>query len=254
MNIIKQFGLQRSGTNALKALVEINFKDIYVLSNYLGNKHDGTSWKTMEEFMLNQNPQEFYISEEMKDIIEKSVNDKHLYCIINIKDPVSWLNSYYKYQRKKVLFKNPEAKFELDLKFAQKSLHNWWAGNISSWLDFAIQNEAITVVVQHETILDNPINKLKEMEQKFQLNREDEEYKLYLEGYTKRATDKEHGQDILNSKITFDRSYHLHGVWKNDMPEEVFNYALEFMTEFFHINKQYMSFFDFSYFSQPLKI
>ena len=44
---IKQFGLQRSGTNAVKALLEVNFPDIRVLTTYLGNKHKPTNYQSL---------------------------------------------------------------------------------------------------------------------------------------------------------------------------------------------------------------
>lgn len=39
MTYVKLYGLQRSGTNLVKGLLEINFQDVIVLQRILGNKY-----------------------------------------------------------------------------------------------------------------------------------------------------------------------------------------------------------------------
>lgn len=100
MRFIKQFGLQRSGTNALKALVELNFSDVTVLSGYLGDKHAETSWDLMLQQGRSQDPKEFGVSHDAVDQILREVEQKTLPIIINLKDPVSWVNSYCVFRRR----------------------------------------------------------------------------------------------------------------------------------------------------------
>lgn len=47
---IKQFGLQRSGTNAFRAIIEHNLK-IAVGANVLGDKHGPISWYAMRTWL-----------------------------------------------------------------------------------------------------------------------------------------------------------------------------------------------------------
>ena len=69
---IKQFGLQRSGTNAVKALLEVNFPEIRVLTTYLGNKHKPTNYQTLVEQSDDSNFEEYdFTSKDVVDIKEQ---------------------------------------------------------------------------------------------------------------------------------------------------------------------------------------
>jgi hypothetical protein len=242
VQLIKQYGLQRSGSNALKSLIEINFEGVFVLSDYLGNKHEPLVWETIEENLRVQDPLEYLIGENIYEVAVKDVKNRHLKFIFSIKDPVSWINSYYKYQRKKFLYLNPNKEFPFNIKFCKRALSQWEL-NICSWLKYCELNPEVCVCIQHEEILSNPENKLKEIEIKFGLSRRQDDLVTYLKGYSKRGTDRDHGRDLINENLKFDRNYHLSGHWRSDIPNDIYNYASEYMLSFFDNWSQYKKYF-----------
>ncbi len=75
---IKQFGLQRSGTNALKALLETNFPKIRLLTTFLGNKHQPIDFDTLNENSNDENFAEYDISSDHVEKIKSQINAKSL--------------------------------------------------------------------------------------------------------------------------------------------------------------------------------
>lgn len=226
MRYVKQFGLQRSGTNAVKALLELNFKDVHVLSNFLGDKHAEGSWSTMRDNLSNQMPGDFELNAEDFGVIHDLVVAKKLPLVFNIKAPASWVNSYYNYQKKKVLFKNPSAEFLFDISFARRVLDKY-ESVVGSWLELMDDSECFFVFVHEEVVagvdsdkLDNISHVLGgEVSELFPVGR--------LSGYAKRGVDSQHGKDLINEKMRFDRDYHLEGGWEGDVPNEVMSFLLE---------------------------
>ena len=125
MKIIKQFGLQRSGTNAVKAMLEVNFPDVFILTNILGNKHECSSRNAMAAMAAELAVSEPELDKALVEEIQNCVGNGEIAYIFNIKDPVSWLCSYFRYQKKKYEFRNPDSEFMFSEKFARRSLSAW---------------------------------------------------------------------------------------------------------------------------------
>lgn len=246
---IKIFGLQRSGTNAVCSFVEQSF-NVNVLQNYLGNKHTPFDWKTLESAL--GEIEGFGLTKSELDEISKLVREKKLNFIINIKDPISWLGSYYKYQKKKTLYKNPEANFEFSETFARRVLKAWEA-NILSWLSFFQKNPELCILIQHEEVLSGLERKLVEIETKFGLNRKTESLVHYSDGYAKRGTDQQKADELINTKVKFDRTKHLDGRWLKEIPDEPLEIAIHFWIEFKRENPEYASLFNFEHYPEELK-
>jgi hypothetical protein len=93
----KLFGLQRSGTNYIKWLIESNFKEVNVLQNGLGRKHfpplEKIDWKGKE---WNNFCSPKYSNQEIKEIYKAYLNDR-LFFILAVKDPFAWFISFLKH-------------------------------------------------------------------------------------------------------------------------------------------------------------
>ncbi len=241
MKYIKQFGLQRSGTNAVKALIELNFKNVIVLSNYLGNKHEATSWEIMSGLASYEDVSEFGLGSHEREMIKELIVTRTLPVVINVKEPVSWLNSYYKYQRKKVVYRNPNAEFNFSVEFSKKALTHW-SENVDSWLKFHINSDN-SILFRHEDVLRDMTTRMREIKDKFDLEMADCYPIGTIDGYAKRGTDKQHGEELINKNASFDRNYHLDGGWRKDVPDEVLEYADQFSQDFFDTHPEYLEFF-----------
>jgi hypothetical protein len=241
MTYIKQFGLPRSGTNALKALIEINFKNVIVLSNYLGNKHEPTSWSKLEEKSLVENAEDFGLELVNKQQVIEDVRNKTIPVIINIKDPMSWVNSYYKYQLKKALFKNPDTNLQFDTRFAERALSSW-KENVLSWITFH-DGHPKSVIFLHEEVVAGLDHQLETLRSMFNLEASVHYPTGLLKGYARRGTDCQHGVDLVNPKMDFKREYHLEGGWIKDIPEDLISFLDKYKTEFLHKNQRFRRIF-----------
>lgn len=107
MNIVKQYGLERSGTNYLKALLELNIDNIYVLSNAWGPKH--LKYVKPHEFynpLLDKNvitDPDIMTPKFIEEINYKLKENKVLY-IISIKHPIDWIVSFRRFMLKHRLY------------------------------------------------------------------------------------------------------------------------------------------------------
>ena len=81
MEIFKQYGLPRTGTNTLNVLINKNFQDVHVLTNKPDFKH-GYNTLTSRKFYDD----------------EAKIGTEHLQYLVSVKNPYSWLYSYYKYE------------------------------------------------------------------------------------------------------------------------------------------------------------
>jgi hypothetical protein len=129
MTFIKQFGLQRSGTNYFKALVELNFPGTTILTNTLGNKHNAVSWQDLEESAVLNLPARY--SSCAKTIID-SIQSKELNLIFHTKDPLAWLVSFFQLRQNK----NPEIYRVFKKVFISNSLDHFFQ-TLDSWLQLA---------------------------------------------------------------------------------------------------------------------
>lgn len=109
MNFIKVYGLPRCGTNYLEKLIEINFKDVFILSNILGWKHaipqdhididwKGHNWEASSN-IIRDLLKVYKKFENNETQIRNAVNNNEIKYIFILKNPIEYLNSY-KYQKR----------------------------------------------------------------------------------------------------------------------------------------------------------
>jgi hypothetical protein len=237
--LVKQFGLQRSGTNALRALIEHN-TSFSVASMLFGNKHDCLSWSEMDHWAkvnVGQNLLPNVPYEYAKELLET----RSLPILISIKDPVSWLASYYRYQRKKINFSNPGNNFEFSSSFSRRSLE-FWNSRVESYLNFTMENETGWFMVQHEQLLTGP-KQLFESICSFLCVEPPSDPDLFIDGYAKRGIEADRGAGLINRRMKFDREYHLNGSWLKEIPLDALGIAIDFRDQFFDQHPDALRFF-----------
>lgn len=102
-NVIKIFGIERSGTNYLQKLLQMNFNDLLVFTNGFGWKHgkpqDPDKWIKSKECL-----EKDYFSFLRKE-------NKSIDFIVIIKDPYYWHNSIKKFAKQKYDFHQQFTKY-----------------------------------------------------------------------------------------------------------------------------------------------
>jgi hypothetical protein len=161
MNLIKQYGLERTGTNYLKALIELNIKESRVLSNIFGLKHDKYSMDKLDiknyDPLQDKNVATDLSREEISKIKDKIIQGK-VYFTVSFKDPYSWVISY---NRCDWLHNGPLNKDKV-LRFMDK-----WNTVNRDWLDKIIKNKTNSMGVLYEDLLLNPKIVINNLAKKF---------------------------------------------------------------------------------------
>lgn len=244
VNIIRQIGLQRSGTNAIKALIELNFRDVYVASNVLGNKHDDVQWDEIIKISNSTNYPGFSIDKGLEKVIKNKVNNRDLIFTINVKDPCSWLDSYYRYQSKKYAYVNDGAELEFSEEFVKKSLRNW-RDRILNWSGFYDQNREKSLIIRHEQLLiPGEVGKLlAKMQEKFGFDIISERVITEIDGYMRRGIENQHGEDLVIRK-KWDKQYHLNECWTDSLPDAYFDMALDVLRRTFDESRTVLEVFE----------
>lgn len=92
---IKQYGIQRSGTNFMRAVFELN-TNTRVLANIGGYKHDVISNVTIPEQVITE------ISTQEIARIDKMLQENKIPRIVIIRSPYSWIPSIARYLEQKI--------------------------------------------------------------------------------------------------------------------------------------------------------
>ena len=220
---IKQFGLQRSGTNAMKALLEINYPNVRVLTNYLGNKHSACTWDSIVESSNSQNYSEFDLLDLEIEKIRELIAREDLPIIIHVKKPIPWFESYFRYQKKKIQFLNPEANPIFDIDWCIKC-SKIWEEQIVSWITLANQFPDNCIIIEHKETLLNTENVLANIVNKFNLKKSPNLVSK-IDNVMKRGHQKEHGENLINPYHKFDPTYHTENKWLENYPSDVLAFA-----------------------------
>lgn len=100
---IKQFGLERSGTNYAKALVEMSCPDVRVLATVLGSKHALPDLDHHVD-LLDQGDVGIAITDltpsDFPEIVS-AYRDSSLAVMICVRDAVTWIDAYERHQARR---------------------------------------------------------------------------------------------------------------------------------------------------------
>lgn len=122
--LIRQYGLQRTGTNAIRYLIEANYlASIETLSG--GSKHDAPAQK-----------QDIYAG-----------------YLISVRDPLSWLSSYYRLRKKKA---NDRGDWLPKIEDLAEEYLDLWLMRTREHL-FLHDKDGPTAVVQNESVVRSPL-------------------------------------------------------------------------------------------------
>lgn len=214
---VKQYGLQRTGTNAVKALLEDNFHNVEVLTTTFGSKHD---------------------------LPEPDVeDDPELRFCVNIKDPLSWLVSYHRYRSMRARDETPPRRMDPLPVLADGWLERW-EENTRAYLSLAERYPERSTVIQHEYLLRSPNAVVSQLERDLDLERRGGRPSLFLKGYARRGDEYTRGAELIDRDRSFDRARHLNGKWAVGLPHDVRQKGRDCLSGFFRDHPHYRRYFN----------
>jgi len=175
---IGQYGVPRSGTNAVKAILEHNLIDVFV-------------------------------DDSRKHGRNVSLDGAAGY-VVNVKEPVSWVWSYYRYLR----YVHNEQR-DLEDCPIREWLEYWESRTLAHLRLVEYEN---CVVIQHEDLVRDPLGVLHQVSHRFNIPQRDK-VDVFTTGYAKRGGGR-YGSELIDRGKVFRRDYHLEKVWRQDMPKE----------------------------------
>lgn len=213
----KQYGEMRTGTNYLKRLVELNFKNVQVLGSVLGWKHG--------MYDLNNSPDDTrdhyeWVKQKTKNGVVYSVDNHKLpYKPQQLKDIIPELNYLF-------CVKNPHA-FVVSYKkfrFPNKKLHDTVVKNLcvrynqkySRWLEFIKQHSTTCMMVPYETLLMNYTHVMFNIEQKYKLARARSKY---IDEFSPVNASTDHGL-LIDKKSKFNKQYYIERLYMKELTQK----------------------------------
>lgn len=186
MTKIGQYGVPRSGTNAVKAILEHNLIDVFV-------------------------------DDSRKHGRNVSLDGAAGY-VVNVKEPVSWVWSYYRYLR----FVHNEQRDLQDCPLSEWL--EYWESRTLAHLSLVEYEKC--VVIQHEDLVRDPLGVLHQVAHRFAIPQHGNT-DVFMDGYAKRGGGR-YGSELIDRGKVFRRDYHLDGIWRDDMPKEAMAYCERF--------------------------
>ncbi len=184
MKYIKQYGIQRSGTNFMRAVFEMN-TDCRVLSNIGGFKHGKIVNATNPRIVKTE------ISKEEIAEIDKMLQEGIIPSAVIVRNPYSWMLSIARYYNNKISksFIDEQIKRYIDL-------NSHWAENCDC-------------VIFYEELIENPNEIVNNTCKKLGITRTTDEV-ILPQGIMRRGGDIPATQNISKAKFTYrDPSEHL---------------------------------------------
>lgn len=217
----KQYGLQRTGTNYTKLLIERNLNNVEVFPSVFGWKH-GTNFdhkKWLNDFSKGE---EVY----SVDRINKLDKSKNYY--------QNALNSGLTYL---IHIKNPYSLFVSHKKFMKQSTYNvkYWCNKFNHSYEkyFNLLKEKSGIIIKYEDLLINPKNILLKISEKYSLEIKEN---IYIED---KIVNPGSDWNVPVGKMKFDKSYYLDEKYLKDISEKELNSISRF------INWEMISFLDY---------
>ncbi len=159
MKYIKQYGAQRTGTNYIKWLLQINWPQVSVLTNIFGSKHgphiekidwSGKGWIPKEEGNAE-------LAKSVTPEIRKAYDNEEIYYLVIVKDPYG-----YYWSNKRQWFTT----------WSEDMLHkliNAWNMLYRDWVNLVNKKPTRSILIRHEDLLSDLKGTLDKVARKFQL-------------------------------------------------------------------------------------
>lgn len=212
MNIIKQYGLERSGTNYIRALIEQNIDNVRVISNLFGHKHKKY---TPINYIAYDYKKDKEVKTELDDekinhIRQQFIEDK-VYYLITVKEPYSWIVSYNKCYW--IEENNGPLNYDKIIRYC-----NIWNETHKNWLENIIYQNKKYFIVMYNDLLINPENIIKSISKQFDLKQKTKFSDIH--NYMKEGADWDYTKNI--GVKPFDKqSYYLDQKYLNEINEFV---------------------------------
>ena len=210
MKYLKIYGLQRSGTNYLKWLLEQNF-DVFVLQNFLGLKHGRVEFlRDNEEIHLDL--RFCTLTPEQK----KEIRQIEVPRIAIRKNLYAWMVSFYKYQR-----------------------FNWnknYKKIINAWIEADRHYQQYCTVYNYIDLLTKPVSMLMFSESVFELKRRNKNFILSCDRTMPRGGDDH--SDSWSTKYDnkpFGADYYINKLYMKEIPilDKINEYLIEIQADDF---------------------
>lgn len=193
MDYVKIYGLRRSGTNYLEALLNNNFNDLQVLTNTLGWKHG-----KVKDFKQYPDLRDFKNDKELLNSIDNNEVKK----IFLIKEPYAWVNSITNYCKK----------------HSDNNCHKWSIEDFikryneinKDYIENFKKDYNNSVIIFYEELISNPEKYIDIISDKFNFSKE-KEFK---------DINKKIGPNLSISGQQFNKKYYKQGKYLEELNEE----------------------------------
>lgn len=193
MKLIKLYGLERTGTNYIKALIETNFNSV-VFANLFGGKH--------LKFWLNQERLENYKLNIIKNIrdkgtlsnagntqvatnftendidnFKKNIISNGLSYVIIIKNPYSWLLSYHNYLKNILRTKKGNLNENLIKDYSEhwSNIYGNWYKEIVKQRNF-VKGDNGVIIIEYESLVNDLTSNLNKIKDELSLEKKQNNY------------------------------------------------------------------------------
>lgn len=207
----KQYGLERSGTNYLKALLDINLQNTRVLSNLYGFKHG-----CFQPFDADYNPDDDInvitdIKSNELELVKKSFQSNQIKYLVSTKSPHSWVVSYNKCHW---------IKGTNDLSAGNVSSYiTKWNEQNRNWIENILQIESLSsFLIRYEDLVSDPQNVIHMISKRYAINPREPFNRLEFKRM-RTGLDVHGFKNITNH--SFDKSFYTEKRYMNELPEEI---------------------------------
>jgi hypothetical protein len=215
---VKQFGLQRSGTNIVKGLLEANF-DCRVFSNFPLHKHTPLRAPLAIKPASAYNLAALAIDQALYDAFVAAHAAQRVLIVCSLRPAGSWVEAYYRFS----LTLPGAAGLQFDRDFLVSALARWRDFN-SSYLIFAQANPSVTQLVHHDDLLAGSADWLQRFAARSGLTPRAPLISA-LDGYARRGTDRLRGREVIDERQVFDRRSRQGRAWVARVP----SWAVDFI-------------------------
>lgn len=222
---VKIYGLQRSGTNWLKYLLERNFVDTVVVDLPLGNKHEAPrpaealrAWRSPGSDRPAGAPDELPYC--LGDL-ERAFADGEVRAVAVVKPLLAWLLSFHRFRR----LKEPDRYAVLDAKMITQWTDRWISTNLAYLDGLAELRWKHAVIDYRELVLALPPT-MARLGSELALSPANGTRWSTADRRMRRSTDAVHGDDIV-SDAPFDLEYYAQQRYLDELDAEVVAIAEE---------------------------
>lgn len=197
---MKIYGLQRSGTNYLKFLLESNFKNVVVIDLPLGNKHEAAAphWHSMKNASLPLSDPA-HCSAELRSSLERG---EVRFAFIS-KPLLPWLSSFRRYRELK-----SKQSVEWTESFVERAV-NLWVNRTVEWLDWIPKCTGKFNWMLYDDLVRDKVLSLQTIEGDLEIGELNRVLELAESTKMRRGTDQQHAQNLVNNGVPFDQGEYL---------------------------------------------